>query len=91
MAILKFTPALARFFPSLDSPIDLEGQSVKEIMVNLEKMYPGLRGYILDDQHRLRPHVHIFINGVLIKDVLRLSDGVGERDEIFIIQALSGG
>lgn len=91
MAILKFTPALYRFFPELDTPINLEGQSVMEIMINLEKLFPGLCSYILDDQHRLRQHVNIFHNGTLIKDVIRLSDKVEHYDELFFIQALSGG
>jgi len=50
-----------------------------------------LRGYILDDQHRLRKHVNIFINDAAISDRVTLSDAVAENDRVFVFQALSGG
>ncbi|HLF65051.1 MAG TPA: MoaD/ThiS family protein [Saprospiraceae bacterium] len=90
MATINFTYALKRFFPELKSQ-DIDGKSVKEILDILEQRFPGMRGYILDDQGRLREHVNIFLNGELIKDKFCQSDVVGTTDEIFIMQALSGG
>jgi hypothetical protein len=52
---------------------------------------PRLRSYVLDDQGRLRHHVVIFIGEQRILDSVGLSDPVGETDEIFVMQALSGG
>jgi molybdopterin synthase sulfur carrier subunit len=52
---------------------------------------PKLRGYILDDQGRLRRHVAVYVNGYPAKDRVTLSDRVGPRDEIAVFQALSGG
>jgi hypothetical protein len=46
---------------------------------------------VLDDQGRLRQHVNIFIDGVMIKDRTSLSDPFRENSEIYIMQALSGG
>jgi hypothetical protein len=46
---------------------------------------------VLDDQGRLRQHVNIFIDGVMIKDRNHLSDPFQENSEIYIMQALSGG
>jgi molybdopterin synthase sulfur carrier subunit len=50
-----------------------------------------LRSYVLDDQDRVRRHVAIYVNGDRIADRDRLSDPVGESDEVFVFQALSGG
>ena len=50
-----------------------------------------LRSYILDDQGRLRRHVNVFVGGQMVADRLALSDPVGPRDEIYVLQALSGG
>lgn len=52
---------------------------------------PRLRGYVLDDQDRLRQHVTVFINGSPIRDRVHLSDVVADSDEIYVFQALSGG
>lgn len=90
MANVNFTYALKRFFPTLKS-CDIEATNVADIIVELEKRYPGLQTYICDDQGMLRQHVNIFINNNLINDRETLSDPVEGEAEIFIMQALSGG
>ena len=45
----------------------------------------------VDDQDRVRKHVAVYLNGDRITDRDRLSDAVGEADEVFVFQALSGG
>ncbi len=52
---------------------------------------PALRGYVLDDQGRLRRHVLVFVDNERIKDRTGLSDPVAENSEVFVMQALSGG
>ena len=52
---------------------------------------PRLRGYVLDDQGRLRKHVAVFVDGKLVEDREALSDAVRDDSEIFVMQALSGG
>jgi len=39
----------------------------------------------------VRRHVAIYINGERVADRVRLADAVGEADEVFVLQALSGG
>jgi molybdopterin converting factor small subunit len=90
MPTVKFTYALNRFFNGLkDTPS--KGNSLKEVLKEIENNYPGIRSYILDDQGRLRRHVNIFIDGALINDRVSLSDRFTENSEIYIMQALSGG
>lgn len=90
MIKVNFTYALKRFFPQLAS-VEIEAGTVREILDKLEQRFPGMRGYILDDQGRLRQHVNIFLNGELIKDKVAQSEQVEGGDEVFIMQALSGG
>lgn len=52
---------------------------------------PKLRGYVLDDQGRLRRHVLVFVDNERIKDRTGLSDPVAKNSEVFVMQALSGG
>lgn len=90
MATVNFTYALKRFFPGI-TPQEVQAHTIRAVLNILEQRFPGLRGYILDDQGRLREHVNIFLNGELIKDRLHQSDQVRTGDDIFIMQALSGG
>jgi molybdopterin converting factor small subunit len=90
MASVNFTYALKRFFPDLKE-VNVSGKTVREVVDQTESLYPGIKNYILDDQGRLREHVNIFLNGELIKDKQRQSDTVDAADELYIMQALSGG
>ena len=90
MPTVKFTYALKRFFPGLRQT-PATGTSLSDIIEEMEKQYPGIRGYVLDDQGQLRKHVNIFIDGNMIRDKTKLSDPFTENSEIYIMQALSGG
>ncbi len=90
MPTVKFTYALRRFFPGLkDTPA--QGASIAAVLAEMDGRYPGVKSYLLDEQGQLRQHVNIFIDGVLINDRKKLSDGFAENSEIYIMQALSGG
>jgi molybdopterin synthase sulfur carrier subunit len=91
MAQVKFTRHLVRFFPDLDNPAEIDGRTVADLIANLNDEYPGLANYIVDDRGTLRKHVNIFLSGDLIHDRQTLTDPVGENDDIYIFQALSGG
>ena len=90
MAKIKFTPALRRFFPLLREQ-QVDGKTVKEVLYNVDKLYPGILGYLLEDNGRLRKHVNIFLKGKLIDDRITLADTLDPEQEVIIFQALSGG
>ncbi|MCC6993866.1 MAG: MoaD/ThiS family protein [Deltaproteobacteria bacterium] len=90
MPEVAFTRHLLRFFPTLqDSAVP--GATVREVLDELDRRYPGFASYIIDETGRLRRHVNIFIGEEPIRDRLRLSDPLAPTDKLFILQALSGG
>jgi len=90
MPHIKFTSALQRFFPTLKEGT-IEGQTIEEVLTNLEAKYPGINNFLRDDTGHIRQHVNVFLKGELIEDEATLTDVVEEGDEILIFQALSGG
>jgi len=90
MPAIHFTQALKRFFPDL-KPFSTDHLSIPDVLQEMEKKHPGIKGYILDDQGHLRKHVNIFINGQMISDREQLSDKLDKGAEVYIMQALSGG
>lgn len=90
MPTVQFTSALKRFFPGLQAT-EATGTTIAEVVENIEKVYPGLKNYILDDQGAVRQHVNIYVDKELIKDRKTLSDIVEANQEVFVLQALSGG
>ena len=89
MPTLKFTPNLLRHVNVPSAQI--AGATVREVLSKYFEQNPQVQGYVLDDQGAVRKHVAIFLNNEMIRDRIALSDAVGENDEIFVMQALSGG
>jgi len=70
---------------------EVEGATVGDALAAVFTSRPGLRGYVLDDQGAVRRHVAVYVNGQPVHDRVRLTDPVGPNDEIYVLQALSGG
>ena len=90
MPTVNFTAALKRFYPDLH-PLSIEGQTVAEVLNQLNQTYPDITDYLVDEQGALRQHINIFIGEKMIVDRDNLSDSTLNNDEILIFQALSGG
>ena len=89
MPRVVFTPHLGRWIDC--PPCAVSAATVHGALEEAFRAYPGLRGYILDDQGRVRRHLTIYVDGVAVRDRDRLSDAVTEAQEIYVMQALSGG
>jgi len=50
-----------------------------------------VRGYLLDEQGRLRKHVCIFADGKRLPREAALSERIGPDCKVYVMQALSGG
>jgi molybdopterin synthase sulfur carrier subunit len=91
MPRVVLTRHLQRFFPTLNRTEEVAGATVREVIVDLDRRYPGLALYVVDETGRLRRHVNVFVRDEPICDREALSDTVSPGDEVFIVQALSGG
>ena len=70
---------------------EVAGATVRDVLESYFRAHEQARGYVLDDQGRLRQHMAIFIDGSQIRDREGLSDHVGPDAVIDLVQALSGG
>jgi molybdopterin synthase sulfur carrier subunit len=89
MPTVSFTSALQRFMPAPTTTVD--GATVSAALAAVFAGHPKLRGYVLDDQGALRRHVSVYVNGEAVTDRIKLSDPVRPSDEIYVLQALTGG
>ncbi len=88
MAQVTFTAHLARIAPP--APITAGGDTVRAVLFDVFSRYPALRGYILDDQDRLRLHIAVFADGVHVRrDILDYP--LTADSDLHVLQALSGG
>lgn len=71
--------------------VEASGTTVREVLDAVFISHRQLRGYIIDEQGRLRTHMAVFVDGNRIKDRDQLSDPVESSSEVYVMQALSGG
>jgi len=81
-------PDPLRSYTEQQKVVDANGTTVAELLVDLDRRYPGIRFRMVDEQHRIRKHMKVFVNDESVRD---LDTAVTDADEITIMQALSGG
>ena len=89
MARVFFTQHLRQFVDR--EPVVVEGATLRAVLDAVFAAMPALRGYILDDQDRLRQHVCLFVDDERVDYEGSLDTPVGEDSEVYVMQALSGG
>jgi len=89
MPVVRFTQNIQRHVacPTREVP----GGTVRDALNAYFELHEQARGYVLDDQGRLRQHMAVFINGNQVQDRDRLSDPVPADAVLDLVQSLSGG
>ncbi len=81
-------PTSLRSYSDERAQVECRGGSLAEVLVDLDRHFPGIRFRIVDERDRVRRHIKLFVNEDLAPD---LSQRVAETDAVHIICALSGG
>ena len=68
-----------------------EGQTVAELIENVERRYPGFRAQLMDDQGQLHRFVNIYLNDEDIRYLGGAETALSDGDKISILPALAGG
>jgi sulfur-carrier protein len=89
MATVRFTQNIQRHVvcPTREA----SGSTLRAVLDEYFRENEKARGYVLDEQGKVRQHMVVFIDGELFRDRNDLSDRVKSNSVIDVIQALSGG
>jgi molybdopterin synthase sulfur carrier subunit len=71
--------------------VEAKGNTIKDLVDDLERQYPGIKERICDESGAIRRFVNIYIND----EDIRFLDGDGTKvkagDDVSIIPAIAGG
>ena len=68
--------------------VEANGDTLDDLLRDLDQRYPGIRFRMLDEQDQIRVHIKLFVNAELERSLdLRLNN----QDIVIIVAALSGG
>ncbi|HEV2284576.1 MAG TPA: MoaD/ThiS family protein [Steroidobacteraceae bacterium] len=68
--------------------VEGRGETLADVLGDLEARFPGIRFRMIDEQSRIRPHLRLFVNSDEARD---LTAAVRGGDTVHVICALSGG
>ncbi len=68
--------------------VEAGGRDLNALFDQMDGRFPGMRFRVINELDKLRPHIKVFVNRELVRD---LDTRLGRDDEIQIVQALSGG
>ena len=83
-----YIPSLLQNLTSGKSQIEVDGATVREVIGNLEKTYPGLQDRLLD-KGVLRANISVAVDGEITP--LGLLEPVQQNSEIHFVAAIKGG
>lgn len=81
-------PSPLRSYTKNQSEVQASGQTVDEILSDLDKQYPGIRFRMIDERGAIRQHIKIYADHSQVKSI---ADQLNGQEVIYIICALSGG
>lgn len=91
MAVKVLIPTTLRLFTNHCSEVQLEGNTVGEIITALSDEYPETKKALFDENGKLRSFINIFLNEDNIRSLQGYETPVQEGDEIMLIPAIAGG
>ncbi|MCZ6632539.1 MAG: MoaD/ThiS family protein [bacterium] len=89
MAVV-WIPSLMRNLTGGVEQIEVEGETLREVINRLDVLHPGVKARVMDDDEtRIRPGLAVAVDGIVTEEGLRTV--VRDALEIHFVTAISGG
>lgn len=91
MAIIIRIPTILRKLTAGQEEVHGRGETIVEVLQNLERDFPGFQERLFDGQGTLRKFINIYLNDQDIRFLNNLGTPVPEGSTISLIPAIAGG
>lgn len=91
MAVRVRVPTPLRKFTQGADEVNAQGSTIKAIVDDLERNFPGIKERICDETGKVRRFVNVYVNGDDIRFLQNLETTLKEGDNISIVPAIAGG
>jgi sulfur-carrier protein len=93
MAVVFHIPGYLRPFTQGQKRVQIEvsRRVVRDALDGLARKYPGVGDRVLTETGEVRAHVNVFVGTESIRYTGGLDTPIGEREEVTIVPAVSGG
>jgi molybdopterin synthase sulfur carrier subunit len=84
-------PTPLRKLTKEQSEVDAAGSTIRDVVDDLEKQFPGFKERMCDDQGELRRFVNVYVGEEDIRFLKGLDTEIAEGELVSIIPAVAGG
>ncbi len=81
-------PSQLRDFADGAAVVEVEGGTIGAVLAELERRFPAVGRRVLDEQGRVRRHVHVYVGDERMRAA---DDPVSDGTEVTVLPAVSGG
>ena len=71
--------------------VSAEAANVKELILDLEKQFPGIKDRLLDESGKIRRFINFYVNDEAIRFLNQDETPLADGNEVSIIPAIAGG
>jgi len=71
--------------------VPVKGATLRDVLDDLAERFPVLERRLRDERGVLRPHVNVFVDGVMVRGAAGLDTPIRDGTAVFIAPAVSGG
>ncbi len=91
MAIEVRIPTILRQYTGGAKSVEGTGESIGELLTNLDATYPGLRARLVTDEGGLHRFVNVYVNDEDVRFLGALDAKLNDGDSVTILPAVAGG
>ena len=91
MAITVRIPTPLQKLTQNQAEVKASGTTIKELIEDLEKNFPGIKGRVCDETGKIRRFLNIYVNEEDVRFLQRDETPLEDGDEVSIIPAIAGG
>jgi sulfur-carrier protein len=84
-------PTVFRKFTDGESSVELEPGTIADLVEQLERHYPGMRGQLLTEDGELHRFVNVYVNDEDARYLEKLETNVSEGDTVSLLPSVAGG
>jgi len=91
MSVEVKIPAPLRELTGNLTKVEIEGNTVQDLIENLEKQFPGVKERLCDETGKIRQFINFYVNEKDIRFLENENTKLKAGDEVSIIPAIAGG
>ena len=91
MSVSVRIPTILRTYTSGESEVSASGDTLAEVIDDLDSSYPGIKARILDDQGAIRRFVNVYVGNDDVRFLEALDTKTPEGAQVSVIPAVAGG